>query len=177
MQGEGWELPEGVNPWSSFHWFKVSARKPLRLIVLSERPHWYIGHYVDGRMWPCQAPGCSVCEDGTGKQVRYVMAVVDRESKRVGLIEVSESLGELIRSWVPRNEGLRGMHLTFAKHSASVRSRTEVEFEEMGALPWWRDLEVPDPKVALELTWRKMKVPAASSQDRRARDYREGRAR
>lgn len=159
-QGDGWDLPQGVKAWSNFHWFKVSPRKPLDVVVLSERPTWYVGHFVDGRMMPCQAPRCAMCEDGVGQQVRYVLGVVEVDTRRTGLLEVSESLGLLIRDWVPRSEGLRGMHLVFTKHSPSVKSRSEVELRDTYEQAWHRSLECPDPEVALELTWKKMKIPA-----------------
>jgi hypothetical protein len=174
MQGEGWELPDGVQPWSTFHWFKVGAKRPLELVILSDVPHWYIGHFYEKRMWPCSAPGCPTCEDGIGKQIRFCFAMVDVETRRVGLIEVSDSIGQLIRAWVPRNEGLRGMHLLFSRHSLSIKSRMEVEFLEQEVVGWWRDLEVPDPKIALELTWTKMRAGKPAMQTRTAEDFRRG---
>jgi len=185
MQGSGWELPDGVQPWSTFHWFKVGAKRPLELVVLSDAPHWYIGHFIvgkgsgegaggRGRMWPCAAPSCSVCEEGVGKQIRFCFAVVDVETRRVGLIEVSDSIGQLIRSWIPRNEGFRGMRLMFTRHSLSIKSRMEVEFLEQEVIGWWRDLEVPDPQIALELTWTKMRAGKPALQTRTAEDFRRG---
>lgn len=174
MQGEGWDLPDGVQPWSTFHWFKVGARQGLSVVVLSSAPFWYVGHYYSDRMWPCTAPGCPVCEDGVGRQVRYCFAVVETGTRRVGLLEVSESIGQVIRSWTPRNEGLRGMSLFFTRHSHSIKSRMEVEFVEQEQVAWWRELEVPDPKVALELTWSKMLAKKPCLQTRTAEDFRRG---
>ena len=117
-----------------------------------------LGGRPKARMVPCQAPRCEMCEDGIGQQLRYVFAAVDIETKRVGIIEFSESNAALIRDWMPRNEGLRGMHLELSKHSASLQSRTEIIFCDMPTDAWWRALETPDPQIALELTWRKLSV-------------------
>jgi hypothetical protein len=177
-QGEGWEVPAGTKTWSTFHFFKVDPRHTMRLVILSDQPFWYVGHYVripgDGpgekanaRMVPCLQPHCEMCEDGIGQQLRYVFAAVDIDSKRIGIIEFSESNAELLRDWMSRNEGLRGMHIELSKHSLSAKSRTTIKFLEMGNEAWWRSLEMPDPKVALELTWRKLNVKIPKTVTRR----------
>lgn len=162
-KGEGWEIPQGIQPWSSFHWFKVSARRSLQVVVLCEQPFWYVGHYVNSRMVPCNSPGCTFCEDGIGQQMRYVFSVAEDSTRRIGLLELSDSNADLIRDWVARNEGLRGMHLDFSKHTASVKSRTEILFLEQDQVAWWRDLEAPDMALALELSWKKMNVKSPES--------------
>lgn len=174
MQGEGWDLPDGVAPWSAFHWFKIGSRSGLDCVILSEQPYWYVGHFYGNRMWPCQAPGCQVCEEGVGRQIRFCFAVVERTTRRVGLLEVSDSVGQLIRSWIARNEGLRGMHVFFTRHSHSIKSRMEVEFCEQDKEAWFRELEVPDPRMALELTWTKMRTSAPKSTTERVEDFKRG---
>jgi len=62
----------------------------------------------------------------------------------------------LIRSWTERNEGLRGMHVFLTRHSHSNKSRMEVDYVDDEIVPWYRDLEVPDPNKAMDLTWSKM---------------------
>jgi hypothetical protein len=153
--GEGWEVPEGISPWSTFHWFRVSPRQSLKCVVLSQQPVWYAGHYDQGRMRPCKAPHCSYCEDNVGRQVRFVFAIAEVDTHRMGLIEVSQSVAELIRSWTRECEGLRGMVLEFFKHSNSIRSRTQVALLRDHHPMWYQDLEAPDPKMALEMTWQK----------------------
>lgn len=170
--GSGWDLPQGVTPWSNFHWFRVSPRKPLKCVVLSKEPTWYAGHFVQQRMWPCRAPHCSHCDDGMGRQIRFVLAIAELETHRVGLIEFSESLSNLLRCWIPECEGLRGMCLEFSKHTAQVRSRTEVELLR-GVYPnWFQELQVPDAKLALELTWQKAGFPPPVRSEKAPSEYR-----
>lgn len=156
--GEGWDLPAEEEPSSDFHWFKVSPKGSLVLVVLSERPLWYTGHFVDGRMWPCQGSGCEMCEHGVGSQVRYVLAVAEVSSHRVGLIEMGRGIGLQIREWMDRRSELRGMVLEWSKHSLSRQSRTEVIFVDRECPPWWRVQNVPDVHRALLLTWRKAEM-------------------
>ena len=153
--GEGWDVPVGANPWSDFHWFHVSPRSALVVVVLSEDVVWYSGHFVDGRMAPCLGKGCELCGAGTGGQVRYVLPVVEISTRRVGLMEVSQSIGQLIRSWVDRRGELRGMTLEFTKATHAKQSRTNVGYVDAECAPWYRSCRVPDVKTALVLTWKK----------------------
>jgi len=153
--GEGWDVPADETPWSHFHWFRVSPRGPLAVVCLSEGPLWYTGHFVSGRMAPCLGEGCELCAEGVGGQVRYIFPVADVSTKRVGLLEVGREVGQLIRSWIPRRGGFRGMVLEFSKHSHSRVSRTEVLYIDQELPPWYLAVEVPDVKKALLMTWRK----------------------
>lgn len=153
--GEGWELPVESAPWSQFHWFRVSPRSALVVVLLSEEVVWYTGHFLEGRMNPCQGKGCELCKTGIGGQVRYVLPVAEVSTRRVGLLEVSRGIGQLVRSWIARHEGLRGMVLELSKHSLSKQSRTDVAYIDRPVPPWYLDLEVPDVRKALFLTWRK----------------------
>lgn len=159
--GEGWELPAEADPWSQFHWFRVSPRSALVVVLLAEQVLWYTGHFIEGRMNPCQGKGCELCRAGTGGQVRYVLPVAEVSTRRVGLLEVSRGIGELVKSWMPKNDGLRGMVIELSKHSLSKQSRTDVVYVERSIAPWFLECEVPDVRKALFLTWRKagFKIP------------------
>lgn len=152
----GWEIPDGIEPWSRFHWYKIKPSRGLDAVILSERPVCYIGHYDGSRMRPCGQPKCSYCEDGVGRQIRYVFAIADTVTHRPGLIEVSDSVAELIRDWVSRFGGLRGMHVFLSKLTHSLRSRTVIDYVDEMVGGWYRDIEVPDVDEALSLTWSKM---------------------
>jgi len=155
----GWDVPDGIEPWSKFHWYKIKPSKGLDAVVLSEKPVCYIGHYYDSRMWPCGQPKCHMCAEGAGKQIRYVFAIAETCTHRPGLIELSDSNALLIRSWMDRYGRLRGMHLFFSKLTHSVKSRTVLDYvdEEVGA--WWTTIDAPDADEALSLTWSKMHAP------------------
>lgn len=157
--GEGFDLPPDQQPWSDFHWFKVSPRRSLVVVVLSEQPLWYSGHFLDGRMWPCCGTGCEMCAHGIGGQVRYVLACAEVSTRRVGILEIGRGIGLQVRDWIERHETLRGMQLELQKHSLSRQSRTEVLYIDGEVAPWWRTLPIPDVKRALLLTWRKANMP------------------
>jgi len=157
--GEGWELPADAAPWSDFHWFRVGGKTALNVVVLSEKPLWYVGHFHKGRMVPCYGDGCVLCQDGVGRQVRYVLGVVEVTSQRVGLLEVGKQVGELIRDWMPRTGALRGMWLDLFKHSFSKNSRMEVTYVDKPIDRRFLTFQCPDIRKALESTWRKAGVP------------------
>lgn len=153
--GEGWEIPPSYDPWSHFHWFRVSPRGDLVVVVLSDEVLWYSGHFLEGRMCPCLGKECELCREGIAGQVRYVFGAAEVSTKRVGLMEVGRSVGQLMRSWVPRHDGLRGMVLSFSKHSHSKQSRTEVQYVDREEGPWHLAIAAPDIRTALRLTWTK----------------------
>ncbi len=160
--GDGWELPPGAEPWTDFHWFSCSARCDLHLVVLSEVPVWYTGHFLGGRMVPCVGSECDACAAAIGAQVRYCFAVAEMSSHRVGLIEMGRANGLQIEDWTHRNGGLRGMQLELFKHSKHPQSRTEIRYVESMMPAWAERLRAADPALALYLTWHKMGVPMPS---------------
>lgn len=160
--GKGWEVPPGLKPWQNFHWFQPSTRTTLVLIILSEEPIWYSGHFVNGRMAPCCGAECDLCAAGTGVQIRYCFAVVEPLTKRVGLIEFGEGNGLMIRDWGNRNSGVRGIKIEVFKQSKSNQSRTQIKYADEIPPIWIADLEIPDPALALYLTWHKAGMPMPS---------------
>lgn len=168
--GDGWDLPQGAEPYSDFHWFQPSTKGDLDLVILSLKPNWYTGHFVGGRMVPCAGSGCDICSLGIGGQVRYVFACAETSSHRCGLIELGRGNGMLLRDWSDRYGGLRGLRIDVRKHSKSLQSRTEIIYVEETAGQWFLALKVPDPALALYLTWKKMNVAIPESFDQRMRE-------
>jgi hypothetical protein len=157
--GDGWDVAPEDRPWSDFHWWKVPAKGVLVLALLGERPVYYVGHYVDGRMWPCTGPGCGLCERGVGSQIRYVMGAVDIQTHRAGILEVGRGNGMLIRDWVASRGAMSGLIVELEKHSHSRTSRTEVRWVHQDPPVWVSQLEAPDLRRALILTWDKASMP------------------
>lgn len=153
--GEGWDIPAEELPWSDHHWMRVSPRASLVVVCLSEAPLWYSGHFEGGRMCPCVGEECDFCARGIGGQVRYVFACAEVATKRAGLLEVGRENGQLIRSWIARKGGFRGMVLELSKHSHSKTSRTEVQYIDREEPPWYLALDPPDVRRALLMTWKK----------------------
>ena len=151
----GWEPPEGVAGWSDFHWWKVPAGRILQLIIVSEQPLGYSGHFVKGRMQPCQGEDCQVCHEGIGAQLRYLFAAVEPTTRRVGIWDTSRAVAQELRDRSIARGSLRGMWLTLSHHSHSKQSRTEIEAVETGLPTWFRDVVAPDVTRALVETWRK----------------------
>lgn len=157
--GEGWDVPDDVKSWSDFHWWKVPVSKILVLHILSDVPLWYTGHYYKGRMLPCYGEGCSLCADGVGAQLRYLLVGADVSTRRVGILEVGRTIALEIRDLSTGRRPLRGMTIEFSRHSHSKQSRMEVQYVDIETPEWTTRLEVPDPKAAIVATWQKAKVP------------------
>ena len=157
--GTGWEVAPEDKPWSDFHWWKVPGKGGIVLALVGKAPLYYIGHFVDGRMWPCTGEGCGLCERAVGSQIRYVMGAVDILSRRVGILEVGRANGLLIRDRCQARGEMCGLVVDLEKHSHARTSRTEVRFSDKEVGPWVHQCEVPDLKRALILTWDKANMP------------------
>ena len=157
--GVGWEVDPGDQPWSDFHWWKVPTKGVLVLVLIGKEPVYYVGHFVDGRMWPCLKEGCGMCDRGVGSQVRYVMAAAEISSKRIGILEVGRQNGLQIRDWCVGRGGMTGLVLELEKHSHARTSRTEVKLIEKEVGPWPYHVKEVDLKRALLLTWKKADMP------------------
>ena len=157
--GEGWDVAPEDRPWSDFHWWKVPVRGILVLGLVGDQPLYYVGHYVDGRMWPCLGETCGMCKNSVGAQVRYVMGAAEVSTRRVGILEVGRGNGLLIRDWAQGRGGMWGLTIELEKHSHSRTSRTEVRLVSKEVGPWIHQVELPDLRRALILTWDKAKMP------------------
>jgi hypothetical protein len=154
--GEGWDPPPAVRDRCEFHWFHVVPGNCLVLCVLSQAPSWYVGHFEGKRMKRCDGPTCEMCGRGVGRQLRYVFAAVETSTRQNGLMEVSKSVAELLRSWSARNLGFRGMVLQFEKVTSSKNSRMDVKYVDREPPVWASEVEAVDVLEALESTWERL---------------------
>lgn len=161
--GEGWELEPEHRPWSDFHWWKVPTKGILVLALFGGPPVYYTGHFADGRMWPCVDEGCGMCQRGIGEQVRYVMGAAEVSTHRVGILEVGRANGMLIRDRVRSQGHAEGVVMELSKHSHARTSQTEIRFVEVPVFPWIHQVEAPDLKRALLLTWQRANMPVPKS--------------
>lgn len=170
LMGCGWE-PEGESVASSdFRWYKVRPNKGLDVVILSESPLHYNGHFHQGRMHLCVGEDCRYCADNLGAQVRYCFAVAETSTRRVGLLELGRSVALEIRDLADIRGSLRGLRVFICKHSNSRHSRMEVEAVRDTEESWWRFLPVPDVVRALQLTWEKDGVTLPRQKESNARE-------
>jgi hypothetical protein len=151
--GEGWDPPPSVRDRVEFHWFHVSPGRALVLCVLSGQPLWYVGHFDSGRMQPCLPEHCGLCARGVGKQLRYVVSSVELSSKQIGVLEMSKTVAELLRSWSSRNGGLHGMVIELQRATRSKHSRMECSYLDELPPGWALAMEGLDLKEVLSRTW------------------------
>jgi len=153
--GEGWEVPTEVKDRVQFHWFHVYPGKALLLCFLSPAALWYVGHYEGGRMRLCIGEGCELCEKGCGKQIRYVVSAVEVTTRKVGVIEVGESIALTLKDLCSRNGGLRGMIVECMKATKSKHSRMEMVPVHEAPPAWALALAPLDLREVLEKTWQR----------------------
>jgi hypothetical protein len=159
--GEGWDVPSVVKDEVEFHWFHVAPGRALVLCVLSTSPVWYVGHFENGRMGKCSGDGCPSCARGVGKQIRYVLSVVDVSTHQLGVIELSQSVADLVRAFSDRHGVMRGMVLDFTKAARSKHSRMEVSYIDQVAPGWCTTMEGLDLREVLGSTWERIRASDA----------------
>lgn len=151
----GFGLPEGNDGWTDWTWFHARASAPQRFTVLCREPVNYAGHFKKGRMVPCLGEGCPLCAMGLGSQARYVVSVVEWESKRVGLFEVGRGHALCIADWAAGAGGLRGLSFEVQRVSHSKQARMDVRLVTDEAPLYFHHLEGPDLAKALASTFKR----------------------
>lgn len=153
LVGEGFELPIEVRDQVDFHWYHCPPGGSLNFILLPAKPVWYVAHWRNGRMIPCEGEDCKLCAMETGKQIRYVFAVAEITTRRPGLIELGKTNALLIRDW----GGMDGFpnFATFEVHrpGRTKNSRIDIRRIEENVWPWCTKIAPPDPYRALQATW------------------------
>lgn len=150
---EGFGLPDGMGREDQWTWFHCSPGEKLGLLILSEKPYGYAGHYVRGRMRNCAGEGCKTCERGIGKQARYVMSACRIRDGKIGILEVGRPAALMIRELAQGRGRLRGLAIQLEREGVSKHSRIEVAvFEGIVPKPFESFPALDVPRV-LELTW------------------------
>lgn len=164
---EGWDPPEGTQGWSDWHWWRVPVGKVLELIILSEKPLGYSGHFTKGRMGPCYGEGCKLCREGIGAQLRYIVGAVEVGTRRVGMWDMGRSVAMEVRDLAAGRGAVRGLCLDVSHYSRARQSRTELEVIACEVPGWVAGLECPDIRRALVETWRKggFEIPEGYERD------------
>lgn len=153
--GTGWGLPEGNDRWSDWTWFHARAEHPQRFTVLCSMPVNYAGHFHKGRMLPCHGDGCPLCAKGEGTQARYVVSVVDWETRKVGLLELGRGHALTLQDWAGANGGLRGVSFEIERSCRSKHSRLDMRLVTDASPVFIHHLEGPDLVRAVKSTWQR----------------------
>lgn len=152
---QGFGLPEGNDGWSDWTWFHARASAPQRFTILCEVPANYAGHFRKGRMVPCLGDACPLCAMGLGAQARYVVSVVEWESRRIGLFEVGRGHAVCLNDWASSQGGLRGLSIEIQRVSHSKQARMDVRLVTDEEPIWFKHLEGPDVVKALASTFQR----------------------
>jgi hypothetical protein len=146
---ESWDVPS-ISDTVGYTWYHVPAGGSLFIVVLSHKPCWYVGHYVGGRMLRCAGCDCAWCQRGIGRQVRCVLCVAESSTHRVGVIELSESVGLLVRDWGYARGTMRGLQIELHRVGRSKHSRIEAQFLSDHEPEWSRSLQSLDMREVLD---------------------------
>jgi hypothetical protein len=165
---KGFGLPDGNDGWTDWTWFHARYPTVTRLTILCEAPANYSGHYRKGRMVACLGERCPLCEMGLGAQARYVLSVVEWDTRRVGLLELGRGQALRVQDWAEAAGSLRGVSIDIVRSSAKKQSGIELGLCTEEVPIYFRQLAGPDPVKALESTWQRstritLEEPSGSS--------------
>lgn len=149
----GFDLPEGMAREETWTWFHPNGQEPLGLLIISEAPVSYPGHYSRGRMRPCTGEGCQLCEKNVGKQARYVFCAVRIRDGKIGILELGRPAALVVRDLAQVRGRIKGLAITLFRASDSKHSRIEVKaFEGIVPKPFM-NFQPLDVTRVLEVTW------------------------
>jgi len=161
--GEGWDVPAETRDHVRFHWFHVAPASSLVVVVLSHRPLWFVGHFVKGRMLKCSGEVCAWCAAGVGRQVRYVVSVAELHTRRVGVIELSESIAQLLKEWSCANGGSHGLMVELRKAGRSKHCRMDLTQIREPCPLWAQGMDGLDLREVLLRTWDRVESEMGAS--------------
>ena len=113
----------------------VPARGQLEVLMLSEDPVSYVGHYHDGRMRPCTHSGCQYCAKQLGSQRRWVFAVYDCSKNCTRLLELGAAPAGQLHQHAVDYQGLLGLRFRFTKSGGTLRSSISIELTGLSRVP------------------------------------------
>lgn len=95
----GWGDPEKEAESHEVNCVHVPARSPLAVVILSECPVRYFGHWAGRTMRLCPGPDtCPFCARGMGGQHRYAFSVYLPDTGAKSFLEAPASFGlEILR--------------------------------------------------------------------------------
>lgn len=152
---DGWGDEPGQYGAAPFNWLHVPHVRPLPVVILSDVPVKYRGHWFQSAMQACTGDGhCPLCERGIGGQIRVILAVYDLRLRALGLIELSAATAAEIRSISEAHGHLRGLVVELSKEAGRPRGRVLVGEPDRTVPPSPDPLPpVPDIRAALKATW------------------------
>ena len=134
MIREGWGESGGSDDDYRSPFFHVARTAESRVVLLSDVPVRYWGHWTRTGLRPCGERRCEQCDEGVGRQLRFVFDVFVWDQARVAVWEVSSQVAARIRELVGEASTCRGEGVLVWKSTEAKQSRTHVRLWE-GCLP------------------------------------------
>lgn len=136
-------------------WLQVPSRGGLTVVLQTELPFRYVGHWMRGKYEPCSgANNCDWCTVGIGKKPRYVYAMFNRDRRRSMLFETGPETAGQIREAVVKYGFTTGLTMKLSK--AGGRDNGAIIVEPMHGLTRLQDLpQAQDAERTLTKQWSK----------------------
>jgi len=139
-----------------FQWLHIRSGERVGIIFSDQQPLWYYGHWMKGRMWPCDGPDCELCPMGVGKQRRWVFAIGVPTTMKTYLWEVSETIAGEIRGIMERFDSMLNVRVIVRREEGSNRGRLILSDPVYDPAQRASSMKFPDIGIGVQLTWQAM---------------------
>jgi hypothetical protein len=119
----GWGTPTERSAGRGAHWWHAPSAGTWMLVILSDEPIRYRGHWRRGSVAPCRGATCPLCAAGSGWVPRYVLSVQVLETRRVMLWEIGASTADQLLEIAEREGGLRGVTIEGERETQGSRGK------------------------------------------------------
>jgi hypothetical protein len=153
---EGWpeDHPTPRLP-ADWTWLHVGPNGAHPVVILSDRPSTYAGHWWNRSMTPCpRTNACALCNAGIAAQLRVVLGVFDLRLRGPALLELGQAPAAKLRQLADDAGHLRGLVVALQREASRERGRILVTLPDRDhpappdPLP-----DAPDLRKALVATW------------------------
>jgi hypothetical protein len=121
-------------------WMKIPARNTVTVVILSEKPVKYAGHWRGKGMAFCTGPTCLLCARQILPTTRYAFSVYLPDADTRALLDLPASATRDISSVAEQTGFLRGLMFTLHKEGQRVNGKIKVKSNHLFS----RITELPD---------------------------------
>ena len=163
MIKEGWGTLREPEEREKLHFAKILPNVRNEFLILNSAPLVYDGHYIHGKIIPCDGKNCKVCAEGIGKQLRYCFGVYEYRTEWRGVLELSRKQAEAIFNRYLVGDDARGLRITIRRLSDKKTSNLQITEGRYIKIPDREIYRLVDVNGFLENCWRSLSISSYES--------------
>lgn len=153
VYGIGFEGAPDIGRAGEFGWLHFFGVETREVVIVSPGPSWYVGHWYGGRMRPCGGEKCAYCDQGVGRQRRWLCWVYELECRSNYVWEFGDTVCALLRKESELRGGFKGLYMKIARKAHSKNARLEIDVLGVSEEHYSNNGDLPELRGILEATW------------------------